>query len=93
MLIVIESTEDMQNKERAYAVETGQNLWFIDQKIGSLVQRNIVISLKVWKLGSFLSFDIKDKIFPTPATQWKWKIWIWPTKNRDLGEKIGIMVK
>ena len=28
-----------------------------------------------------------------PATQLKWKIWIWSTKNRDLGGKIGIMVQ
>ena len=27
------------------------------------------------------------------ATELNWKIWIWPTKNRDLGEKIGIMVQ
>ena len=64
-MIIIESTEDMQNKQRAYAVETGQNLWFIDSKIVLLVQRNIVVSPKVWKMGLLLSFDIKDKIFPT----------------------------
>ena len=31
----------------------------------SLVQRNIVVSPKIWKMGLLLPFDIKDKIFPT----------------------------
>ena len=31
----------------------------------SLVQRNIVVSQKIWKLGLLLSFVVKEKILPT----------------------------
>ena len=34
----------------------------------SLIQRKIVVSPKIWKMGLLLPFDIKDRIVPTNVT-------------------------
>ena len=41
---------------------TGQTTPRLPIKYTSLVQRNIVVSPKIWKIGLLLIFDIKDKI-------------------------------